>query len=215
MMDLSQYLPQLGAGLLVSLQLTVISVVCGYLVGLLFALGVSSTRGWLRWPTLVVVEIGRGIPALVVLYIVYYGLPSIGVLFANFTAAAIGLTFTVAAYSSEMIRGGIQSVPMAQREAASALGLPRFVGFTRIVLPQGLRSSIPGLMGLAIQSFQGTSLAYSISVNELMSQAYQVSTVTFQYLSVYAITGAIYVVIAVPSTWLSMVVEKRLSRGHV
>ena len=60
-------------------------------------------------------------------------------------------------------------------------------------------------MGLAIQSFQGTSLAYSISVNELMSQSYQVSTITFDYLAVYAITGLIYVAIAVPATWLSYV----------
>jgi polar amino acid transport system permease protein len=69
-------------------------------------------------------------------------------------------------------------------------------------------------MGLAIQSFQGTSLAYSISVNELMSQSYQVSTITFEYLRVYAITGLIYVAIAVPATWLSMLVERRLARGH-
>lgn len=213
-MDLIEYLPRLLQGLGVSLQLTVISVIAGYLLGLAFALGVSSRSPWLRWPTLVVVEIGRGIPALVVLYIVYYGLPAIGLLFDNFWAAAIGLTFTVAAYSSEMIRGGIQSVAKGQSEAAAALGLQRSAAFGRIILPQGLRSAIPALMGLAIQSFQGTSLAYSISVNELMSQAYQTSSITFQYLSVYALTGAIYIVIAVPATWLSVYVEHRLARGH-
>lgn len=212
-MDLLAYLPQLFDGLLVSLQLTVISVVCGYILGLVFALGVASSNPWLHWPALVLVEIGRGIPALVVLYIVYYGLPSVGLLFESFTAAAIGLTFTVAAYSSEMIRAGLRSVPTGQREAAAALGLTRRSRFGRVVLPQGLRSSIPALMGLAIQSFQGTSLAYSISVNELMSEAYQVSAVTFQYLQVYAITGLIYVVIAVPATWLSVYIEHRLARG--
>jgi polar amino acid transport system permease protein len=213
-MDLAQYLPRLFDGLLVSLQLTVISVVFGYLVGLVFALGAASEKAWLRRPAIVVIEIGRGIPALVVLYLVYYGLPSIGVLFENFVAAAIGLTFTVAAYSSETIRAGIQSVARGQREAAEALGLGRTTTFLRIVLPQGMRSAVPALMGLAIQSFQGTSLAYSISVNELMSQAYQVSTITFQYLQVYLITGLIFVAIAVPATWLSMLVERRLARGH-
>ncbi|WP_159502298.1 amino acid ABC transporter permease [Microbacterium sp. 18062] len=213
-MDLVEYLPRLLQGLLVSLQLTVVSVVFGYLLGLLLALGVSSIKPWLRWPTLIVVEIGRGIPALVVLYIVYYGLPAVGLLFDNFWAAAIGLTFTVAAYSSEMIRGGIQSVARGQSEAASALGLPRISSFGRIILPQGLRSSIPALMGLAIQSFQGTSLAYSISVAELMSQAYQVSSITFEYLAVFTLAGAIYIVIAVPATWLSVYAEHRLSRGY-
>lgn len=214
-MDLAEYLPRLGQGLLVSLQLTLYSVVFGYVLGLLLALAVTSKRAALRWPALVVVEVGRGIPALVVLYIVYFGLPAIGLLFESFVAAVIGLTFTAGAYSSEMFRAGIQSVPKGQIEAAAALGLSRTTGFLRVVLPQGLRSSIPALMGLAIMSFQGTSLAYSISVNELMSQAYQVSTITFQYLTVYAITGLIFAAIAVPATWLSVYVERRLSRGAV
>ncbi|WP_159706593.1 amino acid ABC transporter permease [Arthrobacter sp. 18067] len=213
-MDLSLYLPRLGDGLVLSLQLTAISVVLGYALGLVFALGVSSTNKLVRFPTLVVVEIGRGIPALVVLYIVYYGFPAIGILFENVLAAAIGLTFTAAAYSSEMIRAGLQSVPKGQLEAAAALGLHGRTAFGRVIFPQGIRSAIPGLMGLAIQSFQGTSLAYSISVNELMSQSYQVSTITFDYLAVYAITGLMYVAIAVPATWLSMGVEKRLARGY-
>ncbi|MDF2442192.1 MAG: polar amino acid transport system permease protein [Subtercola sp.] len=214
-MDLSLYLPRLIQGLGVSVQLTVISVVGGYLVGLLFAIGASSQNPWIRRPVIVIIEIGRGIPALVVLYIVYYGLPSVGILFENFVAAALGLTFTVAAYSSETIRGGLQSVSSGQREAAAALGLGRTTTFLRVILPQGMRSAIPALMGLAIQSFQGTSLAYSISVNELMSQSYQVSTVTFAYLQTYAVTGLIYVIIAVPATWLSMLVERRLAKGHL
>ena len=134
-MDLSLYLPRLGDGLVLSLQLTAISVVLGYALGLVFALGVSSTNKWVRFPTLVVVEIGRGIPALVVLYIVYYGLPAIGILFENVLAAAIGLTFTAAAYSSEMIRAGLQSVPKGQLEAAAALGLVR-PAFGRVSSPK-------------------------------------------------------------------------------
>ncbi|KAB1657816.1 amino acid ABC transporter permease [Pseudoclavibacter chungangensis] len=212
-MDVLEFLPKLLDGLLVSLQLTVISLVFGYVIGTLFALGVSSRNPWLHWPCLVLVEIGRGIPALVVLYMVYYGLPAFGLPFDNFTSAAAGLTFTVAAYSSEMIRAGIASVPRGQREASAALGLSPTTTFLRVVLPQGLRSSIPALMGLAIMSFQGTSLAYSISVNELMSQAYQVSTTTFQYLAVYALAGLVFAAIAVPATWLSVGVERRLSRG--
>lgn len=208
------YLPGLGSGLVVSLQLTGISVVLGYLLGLALALGVSSRKPWLKWPTLVIVEIGRGIPALVVLYIVYFGLPSLGLVFDSFWSAAAGLTVTAGAYSSEMIRAGIQSVPRGQVEAAGALGLSGMTSFLRIVLPQGLRSAIPALMGLAIMSFQATSLAYSISVNELMGEAYRASAITFDYLGVYAITGLIYAAISVPATWLSVMVERRLARGH-
>lgn len=214
-MEFVEYLPRLGKGLLVSLQLTVISVVIGYVIGLFFALGSSARSRSIRWPAIAVVEIGRGIPALVVLYMVYFGLPAFGVLLENFAAASVALTFTVAAYSSEMIRAGIASVPRGQREAAQALGLNGTTTFLRVILPQGIRSSIPALMGLAIMSFQGTSLAYSISVNELMSQAYQISTITFEYLAVYGVTGLIFAAIAVPATWLSVAVEKRLARGAV
>ena len=212
-MEFVEYLPRLGKGLLVSLQLTAISVIVGYVIGLFFALGSSARNKYVRWPAIAVVEIGRGIPALVVLYMVYFGLPAFGVLLENFTAAAVALTFTVAAYSSEMIRAGIASVPRGQREAAQALGLRGSTAFIRVILPQGIRSSVPALMGLAIMSFQGTSLAYSISVNELMSQAYQISTITFEYLAVYGVTGLIFAAIAVPATWLSVAVERRLARG--
>ena len=210
-----QHLPALGQGLIVSLQLTAVSVVVGYALGLVLALGVSSRRPWLKWPTLVIVEVGRGIPALVVLYIVYFGLPSLDVVFDSFWSAAAGLTFTAGAYSSEMIRAGIQSVARGQTEAAAALGFTGTTAFLRIVLPQGLRSAIPALMGLAIMSFQATSLAYSISVDELMGASYRAAAVTFEYLQVYAITGLIYAVLAVPATWLSVMVERRLARGHV
>lgn len=212
-MEIETYLPRLLDGLVVSLQLTAISVAFGYALGVVFALGATSAKPWLKWPTLIVVELGRGTPALVVLYVVYFGLPNLGLLFQNFTAAAIGLTFTAAAYSSEMFRAGIRSVPKGQTEAAAALGLRSRTSFIRIVLPQGLRAAIPPLMGLAVMSFQATSLAYSISVNELMSQAYQVSGLTFQYLPVYTVTGLIYVAIAVPTIWLSVGVERRLARG--
>lgn len=213
-MDLFGYLAPLGQGLVVSLQLTVLSVVFGYVLGLLLALGVASQRPWLKWPTLVIVEIGRGIPALVVLYIVYFGLPSLDVVFDSFWSAAAGLTFTAGAYSSEMIRAGIQSVARGQSEAAAALGLTGATSFLRIVLPQGLRSAIPPLMGLAIMSFQATSLAYSISANELMAEAYRTASVTFEYLQVYALTGLTYAAISVPATWLSVLVERRLAQGH-
>ncbi|NHI16554.1 amino acid ABC transporter permease [Microbacterium excoecariae] len=213
-MNALDHLPELGEGLLVSLQLTAISVVFGYALGLLLAIGVTSPRGFVKWPTLVIVEIGRGIPALVVLYIVYFGFPALGLVFDSFWSAAIGLTITAGAYSSEMIRAGIQSVSRGQTEAAAALGLTATTSFLRIVLPQGLRSAIPPLMGLAIMSFQATSLAYSISADELMGASYRTASVTFEYLEVYAITGLIYAAIAVPATWLSVLVERRLARGH-
>ncbi|KAB1659189.1 MULTISPECIES: amino acid ABC transporter permease [unclassified Pseudoclavibacter] len=213
-MDILQYLPRFLSGLQISLYVTVVSVALGYVIGLLLAVVVSARNPWLKWPGLVLVELGRGTPALVMLYIVYFGLPAINVLFDNVVAAIIALTITTAAYSSEMIRGGLQSVAKGQVEAAQALGLERRTVFGRVIVPQGLRSAIPSLMGLAIQMFQATSLAYSIAVPELMSAAYQVGNATFEYLKVFLIAGAIYAVISMPVTWLSVFVERRMNRNY-
>lgn len=212
-MPLTEQLSRLAAGLAVSIQLTVISVVCGFALGLVFALITASPNRIVRWCAVLVVEIGRGIPALVVLYLVYFGMPSIHVLLDSFPAAAVALTLTVSAYSSEMIRGGISSVPRGQWEASSALGMRRSTILFRIVLPQALKSATPALMNLAVQSFQATSLAYAISVTELMSQGYQITMVTFEYMRTYALTGLVYALIAVPAIWLSRGVERRLMRG--
>lgn len=208
--DWASYLPSLLDGLRISVVLAVISIVVGYALGIVLAFGVSVRAVVVRAVCLVIVEIGRGAPALVILYLVYFGLPKVGITFDSFTAACIGLSWNAAAYSSEIIRAGVQSVPRGQLEAADALGLTRGWTLARVVAPQGLRSAIPGLMGLAIQMFQGTSLAYGIAVPELMKQAYQLGSQNFQYLQVFVLAGLVYAVVSVPATWVTVFFEKRL-----
>jgi polar amino acid transport system permease protein len=148
------------------------------------------------------------------LYIVYYGLPSVGILLENFTAAAAAMSITFAAYSSEIFRGGIQSVPGGQREAGLALGLSNGAVMSQIIFPQGLRAALPPLVGFIVQCWQTTSLAYSVAVSEMMGQAYQVSAATFQYVLTYTIVGLIYAAFSIPGTWLSLLIERRLDRGQ-
>jgi len=175
---------------------------------------VASRNRLVRAIALVIVESGRGAPALVILYLVYFGLPKFGLAIASVPAACIGLTWNAAAYASEMIRAGLQSVPRGQLEAAHALGLTRSATFGRVILPQGLRSAIPGLMGLAIQMFQGTSLAYGIAVPELMKQAYSIGAESFEYLRTFVLAGLVYAAISVPATWLTVWLERRLSKQY-
>lgn len=209
-----QQLPQMLDGLRISLFIAAVSICLGYPLGLLLAFMVTARNRLAKGFALVVVEIGRGAPALVILYLVYYGLPHVNISFDPVPSACIALTFNAAAYSSEMIRAGLQSVPRGQIEAAHALGLPRGNIWRNIVVPQGLRSSLPGLMGLAIQMFQGTSLAYGIAVPELMKQAYTIGSQNFQYLQVFLLAGVIYAVISIPATWITVVFERRLDRAH-
>lgn len=213
--DWAGFLPEMLDGLRVSLLIAGVSIVVGYPIGLGLGLMVSARRLAVRTIGLTIVEIGRGAPALVILYLVYYGLPRFGVAFGSVTAACIGLTFNAAAYSSEMIRGGLQSVPRGQLEAASALGLSRSSVFRRIVLPQGIRSAIPSLMGLAIQMFQGTSLAFAIAVPELMKSAYNIGSQEFDYLKVFVLAGLVYAAVSMPATWITVFFERRLSRRYV
>lgn len=206
------YLPQMMSGLGVSLLIAGVSIAAGYPLGLVLSVMVSAKRLALRTVGLAVVEIGRGAPALVILYLFYYGLPKFGVAFESITAACLALTWNAAAYSSEIMRAGLQSVGRGQSEAANALGLSRTHTFWRVIMPQGMRSAIPGLMGVGIQMFQGTSLAYAIAVPELMKSAYNIGSQDFNYLQIFTLAGLCYAVISMPATWITVYCEKRMGR---
>lgn len=208
------YLPQMMSGLGVSLLIAGVAIAAGYPLGLVLSVLVSTKNLALRTFGLAVVEIGRGAPALVILYLFYYGLPKFGIAFESITAACLALTWNAAAYSSEIMRAGLQSVDRGQSEAANALGLSRTHTFWRVIMPQGMRSAVPGLMGVAIQVFQGTSLAYAIAVPELMKSAYNIGSQDFNYLQIFTLAGICYAVISMPATWVTVYFEKRMAR-HV
>jgi polar amino acid transport system permease protein len=200
------------SGLGVSLLIAGISIFFGYPLGLVLSLMVTAKNLAVRTLGLAVVEIGRGAPALVILYLFYYGLPKFGIAFESITAACLALTWNSAAYSSEIMRAGLQSVARGQLEASNALGLSQRDIFFRVVMPQGMRSAIPGLMGVAIQMFQGTSLAYGIAVPELMKTAYNIGSQDFNYLQIFTLAGLCYAVISMPATWITVFFEKRMAR---
>ncbi|MET9833687.1 amino acid ABC transporter permease [Streptomyces sp. NPDC006385] len=212
--DWGNSFPQLLDGLKTSVQLSAGSLGLGMPLGLLLALGSASRIRPIRYVVIGLVEIGRGTPALVMLQIVYFGLPSQGLSLTNFVSATLALALTTGAYASEIIRGGLQSVPQGQLEASGALGMSRFATLRFIVIPQGLRVAIPSLLGLAILIFQATSLAYTIAIPELLQAAYQVGSATFKYLSVLSLAGLMYLAITIPASWLTERVERRLAR-HV
>lgn len=187
-----QFFPDLWPGLIVSIQLTVVAMVIALPLATLLAIGAGAAAPWVRWPTILLVEVGRGMPGLVMLYLVYYGGPQVGISLSSFVAASLGLGFTASAYISEIIRAGILAVPRGQREASRALGLTPWKEFRLVVLPQALRIVIPPLLGYGIIIFQGTSLAFAISTPELLSRAYNAASITFQYTAALTLAGALY-----------------------
>ena len=188
------------------------SLALGIPLGLALALLVSARHKAVRTTAIIVVEIGRGTPALVTLAIVYYGLPATGLTLSSFLAAVVALAITTGAYTSEIIRAGLQAVPFGEVEAAGALAMSRRDTLRYIIIPQGIRIAIPALMGFSILIFQGTSLAFTIALPELLSRAYSIGSSTFRYFDVLLLAGLLYLLITVPASWLVSWTEKRMSR---
>lgn len=204
------WVPTLLPGLGVALLLTLISCGIGYPLGFLFALMTEAHPKAVKWIALVLVEFGRGIPILVLLFVVYQGLPSVGVLFDAFPSACIAFVWSAAAYSAEMFRVSIAAVPRGQSDASNALSMSRFDTYRYIVLPQAARISIPPLVSLTITMFHATSLASVITVSELMHIAYQQGAIYFNYMTVFTAAAVIYLVITVPLAILADRLSRRL-----
>ncbi|MQB40715.1 amino acid ABC transporter permease [Rhizobium sp. ICMP 5592] len=209
--EIVSWMPELLGGLSISLQVTVLSLLLGIPFGLLLALGVLARSRALRAASLILVEVGRGAPALVLLQFIYFGLPSVGLTIESFAAAVIALAWNTGAYTSEIIRASLQSIAHGQREAAEALGLNRADELRFVLLPQGLRVALPALLGFSILIFQGTSLCFTIALPELVSRAYEIGSTTFRYFPALLCAGALYACISIPAALLVSHVEKRAS----
>ncbi len=208
----TEYVPELAVGLAVALQLTAASLLLGYPLGLVLVSITGSSSAPLRAVGLVIVELGRGIPLLVLLLIVYQGLPQVNVTPTAIVSAIAAFTWSAAAYSTEIIRAALGAVPPGQAEAADAAGMNDRDRFRFIVFPQAARLAVPPLMNLAVQMFQITSLAYVVTVPEIMQAAYFQGTVTFDYLSVFVAAAFIYAAVTIPTSALVTRLEARLGR---
>lgn len=206
------WIPSLTPGLTVTLQLTGLSLLFGFPLGLLFAVMASAKPAPLQWISFVFVEFGRGMPALVLLYLMYFSLPEAGLIMTSLTTAVITLSWSTGAYASEYFRAGLAAVPLGQREAALTTGLRGWTGFRIIILPQALRISTPPLASLAVLTFQASALAFVIAVPELMAQATQVGAMSFEYLNVYALTAVIYGSLTLVFLGLVRLLERHLGR---
>jgi len=202
----------LAPGLGTALQLAGLSLALAYVLGLVLALLVDARQRVVRIAALVVIEVGRGLPLLVILYLVYRGLPQVGFYLDPMPAAVIAFTWSIGAYASEIMRSSLNAVPPGQREAAAALGLAPRSAYRDILLPQAARIAIPPLMNLAIKAFQLTSLAYTITLSEVMQAAYLRGSVTFEYLRTFVAAAVLYAAVAIVASLLVRRFERRLHR---
>jgi polar amino acid transport system permease protein len=207
-----EWLPSLLNGLEISVAVTAVSLALGIPLGLILALAVQSKRAASHIVALAAVEIGRGAPALILLQFTYFGLPNAGLALSSFVSASLALAWCSGAYTSEIIRAGLEAVPYGQKEAASAIGLSGWDALRYVILPQGLRVSIPPLLGFSILMLQASSLCFAIALPELVSQAYIIGSNTFHYMSILLLAGLLYAVICIPATMAVTALERRLGK---
>ncbi len=210
--DVVGWLPDLWAGFLISLRVTLFSLLFGLPAGLLLCLGLQTSRRAIRWACLAVVEVGRGAPALVLLQFVYFGLPSVRLPITSFASAVLALGWCTGAYTSEIIRAGLDAVPRGQREAASALNLSRIDALRYVLVPQGLVVATPALLGFSILIFQGTTLCFTIALQEIISRAYNIGNTTFLYFPALAVAGLFYAACCIPASLAVSYVEHHAGR---
>ncbi|MGW1419951.1 amino acid ABC transporter permease [Bradyrhizobium manausense] len=209
------FLSAMLPGLIVSLQVIVGVVLIGIPLGLLLAIGLINQSPMIRVIALIAVEICRGIPALVMLYIVYFGLPQFNVVLDSVPSACLGLGISMAGFVADVFRSGLLAVPNGQIEAAAAIGLSRGAAFWKVVLPQTVRIVTPPILGYVISFFQATSLAYAIAVPELMNKSYSVASDNFRFLEALTLAGVLYAVLCIPAArYVNQLSERDSKLGH-
>jgi polar amino acid transport system permease protein len=207
-----EWFPVLADGFMLSLKVTAVSLLAGIPLGMFLALTVQAKSRLVRYAALFVVEIGRGTPLLILLQFVYFGMPSVGVTFTSFVATVIAFTCNAGAYTSEIIRAGFDAVPHGQKEAAASIGLTSWDALRFIVIPQGLQVALPALLGFSVLMLQGTSLCFTISLPEIVSQASSIGSDTFEYMPILILAALFFVSVCVPASFLVSFLERRLSR---
>jgi len=203
----------LWAGLVFTVPLTLLSFAFGLTLGFLTALARLYGPAPLGALARFYVWIIRGTPLLVQLFVIFYGLPSVGILLDAFPAALIGFTLNVGAYSSEILRAVIASIPKGQWEASYSIGMSWSQALRRTVLPQAARTAVPPLSNTFISLVKDTSLAAAITVPEMFQAAQRIVATTYEPLILYIEAALLYLALSSVLSALQSRLEKRLARS--
>ena len=208
---LVQSLPVLAQGAVLTVKFAVLSMIFGLFAGAVLAvMGISHNRV-LNSIARVYVSLFRGTPLLVQIFVIYYGLPSLGISLDPTPAGVIALSANVAAYLSESMRGAILGIPNGQWLAAYSLGLSRRQTLRYVIAPQALRIAVPSLSNSLISLIKDTSLVSVITVTELLRSAQEIIASTYQPLPLYLAAAAVYWVLCQVLEWVQHWYEKRLA----
>jgi polar amino acid transport system permease protein len=193
----NDYALDLLHGAWLTLQLSAVAIAGGFILGTLLAIARTGSIGWARRIVVVYVEIIRNTPLLVQTFWLFFGLAGAGYKITAFSAAVIAMSLNVAAYSSEIIRAGIESVRKGQIEAADSLGLSRASVLFDVILPPAIERVMPALISQYVLLMLATSIMAQISVEELMAAASRITSETFRGFEIFIVVAGIYIVMSV------------------
>lgn len=191
---LKEYLPFFLQGALVTIELTVVGLVMGFVLGLSAALMRLYGPPWARRIAVGYIELFRGTPLLVQLFLIYYGLPGLGITFSRMTSAFLALGLNSGAYQAEYLRGALQAVGHGQMLAGRAIGMSRWQTIRHILLPQALRLVIPAWSNEPISLLKSSAIAFLIAVPDLMARAKIVAAKTYDPIGAYTAVSVVYLV---------------------
>lgn len=209
---LSKQLPSLLQGSIMTVELTVISLLFGSLLGIILALFKVSKVKPLYYFAVFYTWIFRGTPLMLQLFFFYAGLPFVGITLSPFLAASIGLSLNCGAYMGEIIRGGINAIDKGQFEASKALGFSYFATMSKIILPQTLRVIIPPVGNEFISMLKDTSIVATIAMEELMRKSQMIISSTYKFIDIFVFTALMYLFLTTIFSAAFSLLEKKLSK---
>ncbi len=206
-----KYIPFLLEATFLTIKISVLAIAVSIIVGFVFAMFKLSQYKALNKLSDLYVEIIRGVPLLVQLYLLYFGLPQLGIELSAFVASVLGLGLYAGSYVAEIFRGSIQSIPKGQMEAARSLGMSYFQAMRKVILPQAFRYSLPPMGNQLIITVKNSSLCSIITANELMHSTSRFASVNFAFLEFLLVASAIYLILTYAISLMVKYMEKKLS----
>jgi polar amino acid transport system permease protein len=200
-------------GLAVTLQLSVLIILFGTVIGLFGGLGLLYGRAPVRWLLRAYVDLIRATPLLVLIFLLFYGMPALGVQVSGFQSVVLAFSLFAGGHVSEIVRGAVFSIPKGQTDAAKSLGLTFWPRMSSVILPQAMPTALPPWVNTAVEMVKGTSLVVLVSISDLMFATVKVAERTGDPMPLYVAAAAIYILVNTTISRAGAWLERRVSYG--
>ena len=214
--ELRVFLPSILEGAVITLQVSVLSIILFLALSFLAGVGRSHGGSVVRWVSIVYIEVFRGTSLLVILFWMFFVLPEFGVFLTPMVAGVLGIGMNFGAYGAEVVRGAISAVPRGQTEASVALNISPYRRMTRIIIPQAVAITIPGLANLTIELIKATALVSAVTLADITYAAVQQNQLYFRTIEIFGITLMLYYIfsqfVRFGCEWLEEYYTRHLNR---